>query len=228
MSLTNRTREGSEPAERSGATERSGWWQATRLSDRGALVVGVGAVVASIVYFVSDVVETRQDGFSSGQLWLTLAAEAAVPFFVVGLAVAQHPHLGRVGDLSAWAYAYAFVFFTGTVVYALVNDTPDYAALTSELGVAMVIHGAVMVLAGVGFGYAVIRAQVFPSWTGLSLIAGVILVAITQDAPSVVQLTSAGIRDVAFAGMGVALLRRGRLPADLNKPLGSGPETLLG
>lgn len=212
ISATNPTRELPEPAERSGATARSGWWQDTRLSDNAALVVGVGALVASIVYFVSDVVETRQDGFSSAQLWLTLAAEAAILFFVVGLAVAQHPHLGRVGDLSALAYAYAFVFFTGTVVYALVNDTPDYATLTNELGVAMVLHGAVMVLAGVGFGYAVIRANVFPAWTGMSLIAGVILVAITQDATSVVRLTSAGMSDVAFAAMGVALLRRGRRP----------------
>jgi hypothetical protein len=74
----------------------------------------------------------------------------------------------------------------------------------------MVIHGAVMVVAGVGFGDAVIRARVFPAWTGLSLTAGVILVAITQDATYIVQLTSAGVRDVAFAGMGVAPLRRAR------------------
>jgi hypothetical protein len=84
----------------------------------------------------------------------------------VGLAVAQHPRLGRVGTLSALAFAYAFVFFTGTVVYALVNDTTDYSALTNEVGASMVFHGAVMVVAGVGFGDAVIRARVFPPAPG--------------------------------------------------------------
>jgi hypothetical protein len=38
----------------------------------------------------------------------------------------------------------------------------------------------------------------------------VILVTLTQDATNIVQLTSAGVRAVAFAGMGVALLRRAR------------------
>ena len=74
--------------------------------------------------------------------------------FVLGFAVAQRPRFGRIGRLSAAAYAYAFVFFTGTVVSALVNDTTDYAALTNASGVAMVVHGAVMVVAGLGFGYA--------------------------------------------------------------------------
>jgi hypothetical protein len=47
----------------------------------------------------------------------------------------------------------------------------------------MIIHGAVMVLAGLGFGVAVIRAKVLPRWTAVALMAGVVLVAVSQTLP---------------------------------------------
>ncbi len=168
---------------------------------------GVAAIVFSALYLLSDVYEELEDGFSTPQLLLTLVAEAAIPVFVVGLALAQRPKIGRLGIWSAGAYAYAYVFFTATVVYALVDGTPDYDALTDDLGLAMTVHGAIMVVAGIGFGVAVIRARVFPAWTGAVLVAGVVAVAATQDASGIVPLIATGLRDLAFAGMGVALLR---------------------
>ena len=156
---------------------------ASRASQRESLpvgpaakVVGLVALAASVLYFVSDVIEVRQGGFSDRQLWLTLIAEAAVPIFVVGLAIAQRPRLGRPGVVAAVAYAYTFVFFAGTVVYALVNGTKDYYSLTRELGAVMIVHGAVMVIAGLGFGLAVRRARVLPAWTAVALMAGVVFV----------------------------------------------------
>ncbi|MDX6287606.1 MAG: hypothetical protein QOG53_3091 [Frankiales bacterium] len=174
-----------------------------------AKFIGLTAVVSSALYLLSDVIEVLQGGFSSGQLWLTLVAETAVPIFVVGLAVLQRPRLGRLGELSAWTYAYSYVFFTGTVVYALVNGTKDYAALTDKLGAVMVVHGALMVLAGLGFGYAVRRARLLPPWTAITLMAGVVLVALAQNLPDGAQLAAAAIRDLGFAGMGVGVLRIG-------------------
>ncbi|MCU1376330.1 MAG: conserved rane protein of unknown function [Actinomycetia bacterium] len=172
-----------------------------------AKLVGLLTLVASLLYFASDVIEARQGRFSDRQLWLTLVAEAAVPIFVIGLAVVQRPRLGRLGELAALAYAYAYVVFTGTVVYALVNNTKDYDALAKELGAVMTIHGAVMVVAGLGLGFAVRRARLLPAWTGVALMAGVVLVALAQGLPEGAQLVAAGVRDLAFAGMGVALLR---------------------
>ena len=169
-------------------------------------IVGLLAVAASVLYFVTDVIEAIQGGFSDLQLWLTLIAEATVPIFVVGLAFVQRPRLGRLGAFAALAYAYAFVVFTGTVVYALANDTKDYDILTDKLGLVMTVHGAVMVAAGLGLGYTVIRSRVFPAWTAIALMAGVVLVALAQGGPIGVQLTAAGIRDLAFAGMGLASL----------------------
>lgn len=170
-------------------------------------LVGLSALVFSVLYFASDAIEATQGGFSDAQLWLTLVAEAAIPFFVIGLYLAQRPRIGRLGGVSAVAYAYAFVFFTGTVVYALLEGTPDIDALDDEIGLAMTLHGAIMLFAGIGFGYAVAKAGVLPRWTGLTLIAGVVLVAATQAAPAGVELAAAGVRDLAFAAMGLALLR---------------------
>ena len=173
-----------------------------------AAVIGYMAVVSSVLYFCSDVVEVVQGRFSTGQLWLTLIAEATIPIFVIGFAVirAQRP-LGWVGDLSVIVYAYAFLYFTGTVVYALTNGTRDYEVLTDQLGLTMTAHGVMMVVAGVGFGCSVIRARLFPTWTAIALMVGVVLVALSQGLPDGVQLVAAGTRDFGFVGMGVAQIR---------------------
>lgn len=171
------------------------------------ILLGLLTLAASVLYFVSDVIEAIQGEFSDGQLWLTLFAEAAIPIFVIGLAAAHRPRLGHLGELAALGYAYSFVVFTGTVVYALVNGTKNYDALTNQLGVVMTVHGAVMVVAGLGFGYAVLRARTLPAWTALALMAGVVLVALTQTMPEGAQLTAAGVRDLGFAGIGAATLR---------------------
>jgi hypothetical protein len=168
--------------------------------------VGFTALLFSGVYFVSDVIESLQGGFSDLQLALTLLGEAAVPFFVVGLYLVQRPKIGLLGLVCAIAYAYSYVFFTATVVYAIVHSTTSYAALTADLGVVMTAHGAIMVVAGLGFGVAVFMAGVLPAWAGVALMVGVVAVALTQSAPESVQLAAAGIRAAGFAGMGLALL----------------------
>jgi hypothetical protein len=68
-------------------------------------VVGLLAVALCVLYLVSDVIEVVQRRFSTGQLWLTLVAEASVPVFVIGLWLVQRPRIGRVGAVSAMAYA---------------------------------------------------------------------------------------------------------------------------
>ena len=68
-------------------------------------IVGATAMIFSALYFLSDVIEVIEGGFSTSQLWLTLIAEAGIPIFVVGLANLQRPHLGRLGMSSASAYA---------------------------------------------------------------------------------------------------------------------------
>jgi hypothetical protein len=134
----------------------------------------------------------------------------------------QRPAIGRLGAISAAAYAYAYVFFTATVVYALVEGTPDYDALGDDLGATMTVHGAIMLVAGLGFGYAVVRARVLPAWTGIALMAGVVLVVVTQGMAEGVQLVAAGVRALGFAGMGAALLRAPAVGGRPSAPTGRG------
>lgn len=176
--------------------------------------VGAAALVFSVAYFVSDAIEASQGGFSTGQLWLTLVAELAIPFFVIGLYLVQRPAIGRLGAVGAIGYAAAYVFFAWTVVYPLIHDVPDFEALSDVFGVWMFLGGVAMVVFGLAFGWATIRARVLPGWTAVALMAGVVLVAATQGAPEGVQLVAAGVRDLGFAGMGAALLA----PRPLGRP----------
>ena len=175
-----------------------------------APAVGLAAVVFSAIYFVSDLLELAQGGFSTPQLVLTYVAEAAIPLFVIGLYAVQRPHIGRLGLLGAVGYAYVYVFFTGTVLLALVERSPDWDALVGDLGPWATVHGLLMVLAGSAFGVATVRAGVLPRWTGALLLVGVVLVAVGSQLPGAVQLLCAGVRDLAFAGMGLSLLSRTR------------------
>jgi hypothetical protein len=65
-----------------------------------------------------------------------------------------------------------------------------------------------MVIGGAAFGLASIKAEVLPRWTGMVLIIGVALIAATAGMSNGVRTAAAALPDVAFVGMGVALLRR--------------------
>ncbi len=95
--------------------------------------------------------------------------------------------------------------FTTSVVYALVKDTANYDDLSDALGLWMTIPGIIMLLSGIGFGIAVIRAGELPAWTGYALVVGVVLVVATQDASEAASVIAAAIRAAAWAGMGYAL-----------------------
>jgi hypothetical protein len=171
-----------------------------------ASLIGGVAVLFSALYAVSDLIELIQGGFSTTQLALTYAAEAAIPVFVLGLYAVQRPRIGVTGLVGAVAYSYAFVFFTGTVVYALVDGTSDWDALSDRFGAWIAIHSVVMVVAGILFGVASVRAGVLPRWTGLTLILGMLLMTIAVALPDAAQTAAACVRDLAFAGMGGSIL----------------------
>jgi hypothetical protein len=170
-------------------------------------VVGTAAITFSAIYFLSDVLETVQGDFSVLRLSLTYAGEAALPIFVIGLYAVQRPRIGRLGMFGAVAYAYSYVFFTATVLYALVGTAPNYAAVTTVFGAWMTVHGLIMVVGGLTFGLAVVRAGVLPRWAGIALMVGVILVAAASGLPTVARTLAEALPAAAFVGMGTRLLR---------------------
>ncbi len=172
------------------------------------VMIGSTAVAFSVLYLSSDVLEVVQGDFSTSRLVLTYAGEAAIPLFVLGLYAAQRPRIGALGLLGAIAYAYAYVFFTSTVMYALVAGTRNYHDLSDVFGAWMVVHGAVMLIGGLAFGLAVIRADVLPRWTGGCLMLGVVLVVSVSSLSNLTRTLAAALPASAFAGMGWALLAR--------------------
>jgi len=167
------------------------------------LLVGVAAIVFPAVYFVSDLIEVAQGGFSTFRLILTYIGEAGFPLFVIGIYATQFEKLGRAGLFGAVAYAYSYVFFTSTVIYALIAKTADWPALTKAFGPWMTVHGAIMVAGGIAFGFSVIR--VMPRWTGVLLMIGVVLVAAASGLPDAERAAAASVPDIAFAAMGITL-----------------------
>jgi hypothetical protein len=115
--------------------------------------------------------------------------------------------MGLTGLVATVTYAYTFVFFTSTVVYALVRHTTDWRALQDELGAWLTVHSVMMVVAGLLLGVCVFRANVLPRWTGITLCVGMLLMAVTAGLSETLRTVSAGVRDLAFAGMGASLLR---------------------
>lgn len=193
------------------------------------LLVGLAVVLFSGLYLLSDVIELVQGGFSNSQLVLTYVAEAAIPLFVIGLYAAQRPQIGALGLAGAVGYAYTFVFFTGTVLFALANRTPTWQALTEQLGMWVTLHGVLMVVTGLAFGLAVMRAGVLPAWSGVALMVGVVLIALSSGMSAGVQTAAAGVRDLAFAAIGVSLLMAWRRTStDQSGPsFGDGPRGVL-
>jgi hypothetical protein len=102
------------------------------------------------------------------------------------------------------------VFFTSTVVFALVQHTSDWSALENQMGGWIAVHSVLMIVTGLIFGYAVVRAGVLPRWTGALLILGMLSMGVASALPAVMQTGAAALRDIAFAGMGAALLGVGR------------------
>ena len=182
-------------------------------------LVGGAAILFPAIYLISDLVELTQGDFSIMRLSLTYVGEAGFPLFVIGLAMLFHDWIPPWATMGALAYAYSFVFFTSTVVWAIVARTPNWAALDSDFGWWMTIHGAVMVVGGVAFGAGIARTGALPPWTGWTLTVGVLLVAAASGSGDLARTVAAALPDVAFAGMGIALIwpRSGReeLPRDL-------------
>jgi hypothetical protein len=170
------------------------------------LLVGVAAIVFSAIYLLSDLIEVAQGNFSTFRLSLTYAGEAAIPLFVLGLYAVQRPRIGRLGLFGALAFAYSYVFFASTVVYALAARTPNWVALGKVFGPWMTVHGLIMLVGGVSFGLAVVRAGVLPRWSGICLITGVVLIVAASGSSNVARMVAEAVTASAFIGMGISLV----------------------
>ena len=171
-------------------------------------VIGLAAIIFPALYVVSDVMELAAGNLYTGQLIVTYLAEAAIPFYVLGLHSVQAQRGGWMSLVGAVLYGFAFVGFSATVLYPLVTGDRDPDVVFDEFGGIYDAHAALAAIGGILFGLAVLRARVFPRWTGYTLIAGLLLTAVLAGvgAPEGVQTVGTAVRSVSFAGMGLACL----------------------
>jgi hypothetical protein len=170
-----------------------------------------GAVLAPTLHTLTDVMEWGQGGFSPVQLWLNYLAFVPLPAVMLGLYAAQRPRIGAGGLLGALGYGFAFIYFTHTTLQALAAATADYQELWSDLGLTYTAHGLLMILAGAAFGFATLRARVFPRWTAWTFLAGigVNLILGLVPAPDILQTVGTFLRNIGLVGMGWAIRRHG-------------------
>lgn len=173
------------------------------------LLIGMTTLIASAMYILSDLIELISGGFTEIQLYITYVAFVAIPFFLIGLHAIQLPQTGWLSLLGGLAYGTSFIFYASTAIYALVNQTNDYTKLVEELGSLYIFHGTLLVIGGLLFGIAVIKAGVLPKWTGYLLLVGVatsfLLNALSM--PALSQVFGSTLRNIAFIGMAISILR---------------------
>lgn len=71
------------------------------------------------------------------------------------------------------------------------------------LGAWMTVHGLILLVGGLAFGVAVVRARILPRWTGICLPAGVVLVAAVSGLPDIARTGATAVPAIAFIGMGL-------------------------
>ncbi len=178
------------------------------LSKNLRLIIGLVTVISPILHILSDLLEVFGGAFSAEQLWINYIAFVPIPFLMIGLYAIQRPYASWMSLTGAIFYGASFIFFAGTTLYALVSKTEDYSTLVEELGSIYTFHGGLMVVGGLLFGAAVIRARVLPRWTGWLLILGVSLNLLLRllALPDLTQIIGSTIRNIAFIGMGITIL----------------------
>lgn len=184
-----------------------------RLSTR---LTAFAAIAFPVLHSITDLMEWVQGGFSPLHLFLNYLAFLPLPAVMLGLYAVQRPRISGWGLVGALLYGFAFIYFAFTTLYALTAAIPTYEALWSRLGVVYTAHGGVMVLGGLAFGFATVRARVLPRWTALLFLSGIglnFLLALVP-VPDLLQTLGTTLRNAGLVGMGWATSRLTRADAD--------------
>ena len=171
-------------------------------------VVGAAAIVAPILHSITDAMEWYQHGFSQAQLWLNYVAFLPMPWLLLGIYAVHEEELGVPALVGALLYGIAFTYFAHTTLYALASHTPTYEALWQQLGSTYTVHGAFMVVGGLLFTGAALRAGGLPRpavWLfGAGLLVNLLLALV--PAPDILQTVGTAVRNAGLVGMGYAIL----------------------
>lgn len=175
------------------------------------ITVGIVAIIAPGLHFLSDLMEWSANGFSRAQLLVNYAAFLPMPFLLLGLHALQAARASWLSLIGALIYGIAFVYFTHTTLVAIEELVPNYETLWHRLGWVYTTHGTLMIAGGALFGITALRARVL-SRTGIVLflvgIAMNLAVGLTS-LPDIVQTVGSAFRNLGLMCVGVGVLRGG-------------------
>jgi hypothetical protein len=171
-------------------------------------LIGVLTLVASVFHLTSDIIEFIAGGFSRSQLLINYVGFLPVPFVFMGLYAIQHPRIGWLGLAGALLYAVSFIYFIHSTLYALEESIPNYETLWGRLGGAYTFHGGLMVVGGLLFGVASLRARVLGRKWLVLFIAGAAtnLCLSLLPVPETLQIAGSTIRNAGLIGIGFELM----------------------
>lgn len=172
-------------------------------------------MTAPILHSVTDALEWYQGGFSQLQLWLNYIAFLPMPWLLLGIYAVCKDDLGPVGLAGALLYGAAFTYFAHTTLFALASGSPDYEYLWRQLGQTYTVHGAFMVVGGLLFVRASVRARALPTTFVWLFAAGLStnLCLALFPAPDIMQTLGTALRNIGLVGMGYAILTASRRSA---------------
>lgn len=150
-------------------------------------------------------------GFSRSQLLINYVGFVLMPFVIIGLYAVQRPVIGWNGFAGAMLYGISFIYFAHTSLFSLELSIPDYETLWTRLGAVYTFHGVMMIVGGLVFGVASLRANVlsrigvsiFILGIGLNLLFGLLPV------PDIMQIIGSSFRNVGLIVIGIGLLHHG-------------------
>lgn len=179
------------------------------------VVVGIAAIVAPALHFLTDAMEWYQGGFSPAQLWINYIAFLPMSWLLLGIYAVHEARPTLVGLVGALLYGVAFTYFAHTTLYALADHIPTYEALWSHLGALYTMHGALMVFGGLLFAWSALRAGWLPKGALVLFAAGLVwnLILALLPAPDILQTIGSTARNLGLMAMGYAILTRGQQPA---------------
>jgi hypothetical protein len=163
--------------------------------------------------------------FGTNPMWVPAHALLWMAFVIAlpgwfGVYLAQASRAGRFGvasfiviilgtALTSWIFSSDVTF-----VPVIARESPAlfkqiFSAAHTAIGLASVLT---WVLGSVLFGISILRAKEFPSWTGLLLIVGTVIIPIAYLAGWTVRVVAlgGGIAALGQAGLGYELLRRAK------------------
>jgi len=172
-------------------------------------IISVLTIAAFLLYIITDSIEILQSGISSFQMVLTYICMTGIPFAVMGLYVIDEQKGGILYLMGGLLISVSFIYFSGTAAYALAENLDNYEAVVKNLGFMYLFHGVLLVVGGILFSTALLRARLVHPLIAYGILAGSLVSLITGVFQLSEQFYIMGnyIRNVSFVFLGIWKLR---------------------